>query len=54
MQRDKNIIVIGGGDTAYGLCKNCCEAAMQNLIKCLYRRDKENMPGSLPGSYTMQ
>ena len=41
----KNIVVIGGGDTAM----DCVRTAIrQNAksVKCLYRRDKENMPGS--------
>jgi glutamate synthase (NADPH) small chain len=44
--QNKNIIVIGGGDTAM----DCVRTAIrQNAksVKCLYRRDKENMPGSL-------
>ena len=41
----KNIIVIGGGDTAM----DCVRTAIRqgaNSVKCLYRRDKTNMPGS--------
>ena len=41
----KNVVVIGGGDTAM----DCVRTSIrQNAIsvKCLYRRDKENMPGS--------
>ncbi len=41
----KNIIVIGGGDTAM----DCVRTAVRqgaNSVKCLYRRDKTNMPGS--------
>ncbi len=41
----KDIVVIGGGDTAM----DCVRTAIrQNAksVKCLYRRDKENMPGS--------
>ena len=43
--KDKNVVVIGGGDTAM----DCVRTAIrQNAksVKCLYRRDKENMPGS--------
>jgi len=43
--QNKNVIVIGGGDTAM----DCVRTAIrQNAksVKCLYRRDKENMPGS--------
>ncbi|MDC0449506.1 NAD(P)-dependent oxidoreductase [Pelagibacteraceae bacterium] len=43
--QDKNVVVIGGGDTAM----DCVRTAIrQNAksVKCLYRRDRENMPGS--------
>jgi len=43
--KDKNIVVIGGGDTAM----DCVRTAIrQNAksVKCIYRRNKENMPGS--------
>ena len=43
--KNKNVVVIGGGDTAM----DCVRTAIrQNAksVKCLYRRDKENMPGS--------
>jgi glutamate synthase (NADPH/NADH) small chain len=42
---NKNVVVIGGGDTAM----DCVRTAIrQNAksVKCLYRRDRENMPGS--------
>ena len=41
----KNVVVIGGGDTAM----DCVRTAIRQKAKkvsCLYRRDKENMPGS--------
>ena len=41
----KNIVVIGGGDTAM----DCVRTAVRqgaNTVKCLYRRDRVNMPGS--------
>ena len=41
----KDVVVIGGGDTAM----DCVRTAIrQNAksVKCLYRRDKKNMPGS--------
>ncbi len=41
----KNVVVIGGGDTAM----DCVRTAIrQNAksVKCLYRRDRANMPGS--------
>ncbi len=42
---NKNVIVIGGGDTAMDCVRT---AVRQNAksVKCLYRRDKENIPGS--------
>jgi len=41
----KDVIVIGGGDTAMDCVRT---ATRQNAksVKCLYRRNKENMPGS--------
>jgi glutamate synthase (NADPH/NADH) small chain len=42
----KNVVVIGGGDTAM----DCVRTAVRQNAKsvtCLYRRDKQNMPGSL-------
>ena len=41
----KNVVVIGGGDTAM----DCVRTAVRqgaNSVTCLYRRDRENMPGS--------
>ena len=43
--KDKNVVVIGGGDTAM----DCVRTAIRQKAKevtCLYRRNKENMPGS--------
>ena len=43
--KGKNVVVIGGGDTAM----DCVRTAIRQdakSVKCLYRRDKENMPGS--------
>ncbi len=42
----KNVVVIGGGDTAM----DCVRTAVRQgaiSVKCLYRRDHANMPGSL-------
>ena len=42
----KNVVVIGGGDTAM----DCVRTAMRQgakSVKCLYRRDRKNMPGSV-------
>ena len=41
----KNIVVIGGGDTAMD-CVRTSVRQNASSVKCLYRRDKENMPGS--------
>ncbi|TRD22078.1 NAD(P)-dependent oxidoreductase [Palleronia caenipelagi] len=41
----KKVVVIGGGDTAM----DCVRTAIRQgatSVKCLYRRDRENMPGS--------
>jgi glutamate synthase (NADPH/NADH) small chain len=41
----KDVVVIGGGDTAM----DCLRTAIRqgaNSVKCLYRRDQANMPGS--------
>ena len=43
--RDKNVVVIGGGDTAMD-CVRTAVRQKAKTVKCLYRRDKENMPGS--------
>ena len=50
---NKNIVVIGGGDTAM----DCVRTAIrQNAksVKCLYRRDRENMPGSAREVYNAE
>jgi glutamate synthase (NADPH) small chain len=42
----KRVVVIGGGDTAM----DCVRTAVREgaiSVKCLYRRDRANMPGSL-------
>ena len=41
----KDIVVIGGGDTAMD-CVRTSIRQNSKSVKCLYRRDKENMPGS--------
>ncbi len=43
--KDKNVVVIGGGDTAM----DCVRTALREKaksVKCLYRRDAAHMPGS--------
>jgi len=50
---NKNIVVIGGGDTAM----DCVRTAIrQNAksVKCIYRRDRENMPGSAREVYNAE
>ena len=41
----KDVVVIGGGDTAMD-CVRTSVRQKARSVKCLYRRDKENMPGS--------
>ncbi len=43
--RDKNVVVIGGGDTAMDCVRTSIRQGAKS-VKCLYRRDRENMPGS--------
>jgi len=43
--KNKNVVVIGGGDTAMD-CVRTSVRQNAKSVKCLYRRDKENMPGS--------
>lgn len=41
----KNIVVIGGGDTAMDCVRTAIRQGAKS-VKCLYRRDRDNMPGS--------
>ena len=41
----KNVVVIGGGDTAIDCVRTSIRQKAKS-VKCLYRRDRENMPGS--------
>ena len=41
----KNVVVIGGGDTAMDCVRTSIRQNAKS-VKCLYRRDKKNMPGS--------
>jgi len=42
---NKDVVVIGGGDTAMD-CVRTATRQKAKSVKCLYRRDRENMPGS--------
>ena len=42
---DKNIVVIGGGDTAMDCVRTAVRQGAKS-VRCLYRRDRQNMPGS--------
>ena len=41
----RNVVVIGGGDTAMDCVRTSIRQKAKS-VKCLYRRDRENMPGS--------
>ena len=43
--KGKKVIVLGGGDTAMD-CNRTAIRQGAKSVKCLYRRDEENMPGS--------
>ena len=42
----KKVVVIGGGDTAMDCVRTAVRQGAKS-VTCLYRRDRENMPGSL-------
>mgnify|MGYP001184128874 FL=1 len=42
---NKNVIVIGGGDTSMDCVRTAIRQGAKS-VKCLYRRDQKNMPGS--------
>ncbi len=42
----KQVVVIGGGDTAMDCVRTAVRQGARS-VKCLYRRDRENMPGSM-------
>ena len=44
--KGKNVVVIGGGDTAMDCVRTAIRQEAKS-VKCLYRRDKQNMPGSI-------
>jgi len=41
----KNVVVVGGGDTAMDCVRTALRQGAKS-VKCLYRRDRANMPGS--------
>ena len=41
----KDVVVIGGGDTAMDCVRTAIRQKAKS-VKCLYRRDRSNMPGS--------
>jgi glutamate synthase (NADPH/NADH) small chain len=43
--KDKNVVVIGGGDTAMDCVRTSIREGAKS-VKCLYRRDQDSMPGS--------
>ena len=42
---DKRVVVIGGGDTAMDCVRTAVRQGARQ-VRCLYRRDRDNMPGS--------
>ncbi|MAV06120.1 MAG: dihydropyrimidine dehydrogenase [Candidatus Pelagibacter sp.] len=49
----KNVVVIGGGDTAMDCVRTSIRQKAKS-VKCLYRRDRENMPGSAREVYNAE
>ncbi|MCB2013730.1 MAG: NAD(P)-dependent oxidoreductase [Sphingobium sp.] len=45
LAKDKHVVVIGGGDTAMDCVRTAIRQGAKS-VKCLYRRDRDNMPGS--------
>jgi len=43
--RDRRVVVLGGGDTAMDCVRTSIRQGAAS-VNCLYRRDRENMPGS--------
>jgi glutamate synthase (NADPH/NADH) small chain len=44
-QKDKRVVVLGGGDTAMDCLRTAIRQGAIDVV-CVYRRDRENMPGS--------
>ncbi len=49
----KNVVVIGGGDTAMDCVRTSIRQGAAS-VSCLYRRDKANMPGSMREVYNAE
>jgi glutamate synthase (NADPH) small chain len=43
---DRDVVVVGGGDTAMDCVRTAVRQGARS-VKCLYRRDRANMPGSM-------
>ena len=43
--KDKRVVVIGGGDTSMDCVRTAVRQGAKSVV-CLYRRDRDNMPGS--------
>ncbi|MFM7457530.1 MAG: FAD-dependent oxidoreductase [bacterium] len=43
--KNKDVVVLGGGDTAMDCCRTAIREGAKS-VKCLYRRDFQNIPGS--------
>jgi len=50
---NKDIIIIGGGDTGMDCVRTAVRQSAKS-VKCLYRRDRENMPGSAREVYNAE
>lgn len=44
--KDKRVVVLGGGDTAMDCVRTAVRQGARDVV-CAYRRDRENMPGSV-------
>ena len=44
--QDKNVVVVGGGDTAMDCVRTAVRQGARS-VRCLYRRNRANMPGSM-------
>ena len=51
--KNKNVVVIGGGDTAMDCVRTSIRQNAKS-VKCIYRRDRENMPGSAREVYNAE